>query len=116
MDKISFLDIVYHDTELNELKINLVYNDISNLSFVLTDIENNKWQCSFDNIQRIQSDIYLNHTGNAILLADISKEDSLYKSFVDFFHTKDDILCYVIETTSGTLKFLTKDCGKFLKL
>ncbi|WP_108822276.1 hypothetical protein [Dysgonomonas sp. Marseille-P4361] len=116
MDSTSFFDVVYHDTELNELKINITYNGISDLSFVLTDTEDNKWECFFNNIQRVQSDIFLNHTGNAIIVADISTEDYLYKSFVEFFKTEIDIRCYIIETTSGTLKFLTKDRGTFIKL
>lgn len=116
MTNVSFLDIVYHDTELIELMIDIKYNDCSNLSFVLIDTEDNIWQCSFKYIQRVQSDIYLNHAGNAILKADISIEDSLYKSFINYFKTEIDIRCYVMETTSGTLKFLTKDCGVFVKL
>jgi len=115
MKNVSFFDVVYHDTELKELKIEVKYNDSSNLSFILKDTENNSWHCSFKDIQRIESDIYLNHTGNAILSANISIEDLLYKSFIDFFKTEIDIQCYIIKTTSGTIKFLTKDCGEFVK-
>ena len=67
-------------------------------------------------MQRIQSDLYLNHMRNAVLMADISIEDLLYKSFIKFFKTSIDIRYYVIKTTSGTLKFLTKDYGEFTKL
>lgn len=116
MNNISFFDVIYHDTELQELNIDVKYNGCSSVSFILKDTEDNIWRCSFNNVQRVLSDIYLNHTGNAILLANISQEDSLYKSFIDFFKTEVGIYCYVIETTSGTLKFLTKDYGVFLKL
>ena len=115
MNNVSFFDVVYHDTELKELKIEVRYNGSSRLSFILEDTENNLWKCSFKDVQRIESNISLNHTVNAILLADISTDDLLYKSFVDFFKAEKNIHCYIIETTSGTIKFLTKDCGEFIK-